>query len=253
MRYDGGKGQAGVYQRIINQMPPHEIYIEGCLGGGAVLRAKRPAVWSIGIELDAEVLAGWRPYEISGLSLVNADAVTWLAERASVLKPDTLVYLDPPYLMHTRRSERPIYRCEMTNRQHQELLEVALSLKCMVMISGYYSAMYADLLRGWRSISFEVMTRGGVPATEWLWMNFPEPAELHDYRYVGEGWRERERIKKKVSRWKNKLSKMPAVERQALLAALAELDAGRDAGSRLAIPDDAAATCSLAECGEVAR
>jgi hypothetical protein len=34
MTYPGGKGGAGVYQMIINQIPPHRVYIEPFLGGG---------------------------------------------------------------------------------------------------------------------------------------------------------------------------------------------------------------------------
>jgi site-specific DNA-adenine methylase len=34
MRYPGGKGGAGVYQTIINNIPPHDTYIETHLGGG---------------------------------------------------------------------------------------------------------------------------------------------------------------------------------------------------------------------------
>jgi len=43
MRYDGGKGAMGCAQWIINQIPPHRVYIEPFLGGGAVLRLKAPA------------------------------------------------------------------------------------------------------------------------------------------------------------------------------------------------------------------
>jgi hypothetical protein len=38
----------------------------------------------------------------------------------------------------------------------------------------------------------------GGPRTEWLWFNFPEPIALHDYRYLGTGFRER--IKRKKQR-----------------------------------------------------
>jgi hypothetical protein len=31
--------------------------------------------------------------------------------------------------------------------------------------------------------------------------NFPEPVALHDYRYLGEDFRQRERIKRKKQRW----------------------------------------------------
>lgn len=34
MTYKGGKAGAGVYQQIINQIPPHDVYIEPFLGGG---------------------------------------------------------------------------------------------------------------------------------------------------------------------------------------------------------------------------
>ncbi len=37
-------------------MPPHEIYIEAHLGGGAVMRHKYPAKRNIGIEIDSEVI-----------------------------------------------------------------------------------------------------------------------------------------------------------------------------------------------------
>ena len=57
MPYPGGKGGAGVYQTIINQMPPHTVYIEPFLGGGAVMAAKRPAGLNIGVDLDAEAIA----------------------------------------------------------------------------------------------------------------------------------------------------------------------------------------------------
>lgn len=54
--YPGGKNGAGVYQRIINLMPPHEVYIEPFLGSGAVLAHKRPALVNIGIDLDQAAL-----------------------------------------------------------------------------------------------------------------------------------------------------------------------------------------------------
>lgn len=98
------------------------------------------------------------------------------------------------------------------------------------MISGYWSELYAQTLKDWRTLSFPGVTRGG-PAREYLWTNFPEPVELHDYRYLGAGFRERERIKRKKQRWAEKLRKMPLLERLALLAAVnAEWGDARDRG-----------------------
>jgi DNA adenine methylase len=52
MVYPGGKNGAGVYQTIINLMPPHDVYIEPFLGGGAIMRQKRPALLNIGLDLE---------------------------------------------------------------------------------------------------------------------------------------------------------------------------------------------------------
>jgi hypothetical protein len=125
--------------------------------------------------------------------------------------------------MATRSCKRPIYRHEFTTKQHADLLRIIARLPCMVMISGYYSELYAIALSQWRSVHFCAQTRSGRNATEWLWMNFPEPLELHDYRYLGRNFRERERIKRKRNRWKERLLRMTSLERHAVLMALEEI------------------------------
>lgn len=223
MTYPGGKQGAGVYQRIICQMPPHTTYVEGFLGGGAIMRLKRPAIASIGIDADKDVLLDAQSWAgtIPGLCLRHADAIRWLSSHA--ISSDTLCYLDPPYLVQTRKTKRLIYRCELTDDDHARLLAVIVKLDCMVAISGYWSEMYAAALHDWRVISFNAHTRGGTQATEWLWMNYPEPLELHDYSYLGDGYRERERIKRKKERWTRRLHGMPTLERHALMAAIDEM------------------------------
>jgi site-specific DNA-adenine methylase len=218
MVYPGGKNGSGVYQKIINQMPPHRVYIEAFAGSAAVLRLKRPAVASIAIDADAGSAETLRN-ELHGVTVVCDDAISFLKNYA--YQGDELVYSDPPYLGSTRSSKRPIYKHEMmSDEDHLELLAVLKNLCCMVMISGYWSELYERELQGWRSISFQSMTRGGFAATEWLWMNYPEPFELHDYSYLGENFRERERIKRKKDRWRLKLQSMPALERFAILSVL---------------------------------
>ncbi|HEX6014565.1 MAG TPA: hypothetical protein VFY87_22775 [Geminicoccaceae bacterium] len=86
------------------------------------------------------------------------------------------------------------------------MLDILTALPCMVMVSGYWSKLYADRLAAWHVSQFQAMTRGGKPATEWLWCSFPPPVVLHDYRHLGASFRERERIKRKKQRW----SKSPA-------------------------------------------
>ncbi len=100
------------------------------------------------------------------------------------------------------------------------------------MISGYWSQLYSDVLSKWHSIQFEVMTRCGL-ATEWLWFNFTPPAVLHDYRYVGSNYRERDNLKRKKLRWIKKLEKMPLLEKQCLIEAMASLAGSGDSAGNI--------------------
>ena len=215
IHYRGGKGQ--VFQKLINLIPPHEVYIETHLGGGAIIRNKRPATRNIGIEIDPKVLEMWAPIRVKEIEIVHGDAVSFLKSYPFTGKE--FVYCDPPYLRNTRKGGRRLYRYEYTLEQHGELLKKIKSLPCMVMISGYESELYTASLKGWNTHSFQSATHNGM-AQEWVWMNYPTPVELHDYRYLGNTFRERERIKMKSKRWKARLKSMPVLERQALLFAI---------------------------------
>jgi len=218
MTYPGGKGNC--YHKIINKQPPHDSYIEAFLGGGAVMRAKRPSRRNIGIDRDPAALAlfdGAGPH----LDLWRGDSLKILKDLDLSAMGRTLVYLDPPYLMTTRSSQRDLYRYELsTAEEHKALLDIAKRLLCMVQISGYASDLYFRELSDWNHISFETMTRGGTMATEYLWYNYPEPDALHDYGYLGDDYREREAIRLKVRRWVAGLQRMPRLERLAILDAV---------------------------------
>lgn len=219
MRYPGGKGGAGVYQTIINLMPDHDTYIEAFVGGGNVLERKRQAASTIVIDRDAAVCEHWRK-AAPAATVVNGDAVLWLREREWTGRE--LVYCDPPYV-HSTRTVRSLYNYEMTDEQHAELLSVLLSVRAACMLSGYRNALYDDVLRDWRRIDFQAMTRGGV-RTESVWLNYEPPAVPFDLSYVGQNYRERERIKRKRDRWHARLERMEPAERAVVMEALRELE-----------------------------
>lgn len=231
MRYPGGKNGGGAYQTVINQIPPHRVYIEPFLGSGAVMRHKRPALINIGLDINPEVVAAFGcasgVVDTSGfnrrqpkIELATVDALEYLASYK--FAGDEFLYCDPPYLLSTR-SRKQIYLRELSDSDHKRLLELLKSIPAAVAIAGYWSKLYARELRRWRFITYESMTRGGRKATEYLWMNYPEPTALHDYRYLGSDRTERQRIKRKCARWEGKLERMPLLERQALLATIQKL------------------------------
>jgi len=102
---------------------------------------------------------------------------------------DWLLYLDPPYVSDTRRNGD--YAHEMTDSDHEELIEFCLSAKCKIMLSGYENPLYARLEQaGWRKVSKEmicyaaaktratglqgsgVCSRKNQKRVECLWMNY---------------------------------------------------------------------------------
>lgn len=211
----GAKTASGAYQAIIAAMPPHDTYIETHLGTGAVMRFKAPALRSVGIELDPQTLAEYEPpYP---LELHHGDCLAYLRAFDFAAAGRVLVYADPPYLLDTRTSRRR-YRCDYTRRDHEQLLALLRELPAAVMLSGYPSPFYDEQLPGWRTLEFQVMTRGGV-RTEKLWMNYPAGA-VHWASFAGRDFTDRQRIKRKAARWAAKFKALPPAERQAVLAAL---------------------------------
>ena len=222
MSYPGGKHGSGVYQQIINRIPPHDYYVEPFLGGGAVMKMKRPARASIGIDIDAEIFLNFPRDAAPNLTLLQEDAIQYL--KGMLFFPVTFIYIDPPYLMSTRSSNRRIYNHELSEDAHMRLVYTIKALPCMVMISGYPNALYDDVLSSWWTHTFQTTNRGGGHVTEKLWMNYPAPIRLHDYRYLGSNFREREKLKRKRLRWSARLVSMPDLERHMLAAAIAEVE-----------------------------
>lgn len=213
--YMGSKDAAGACERIIFELPPHSVYVEPFLGGGAVLRRKPRALLSIGVDADEAVVEAWTRGEWPGVVFARGCGLGWLVEHGHSLPHDALVYADPPYLLEVRRSRRR-YAVEFTRSQHAELLLVLASLPCSVAISGYASRMYEEALAGWRHVQFQAMTRGGV-AVEHLWVRSSIAAGGGGARTWGHDFRERERVKRKATRWVAMLQAMPEFEREAVL------------------------------------
>ena len=211
--YFGSKAASGLYQNIIAIMPPHDTFIETHLGGGAVMQNKPPARNNIAIDIDPEPLAsfdcGYR------VQKVNDCAHRYL--RTYEYSGSELIYCDPPYLLETRTSKRR-YRHEYRRQDHVGLLELLKSVPCRIILSGYPSALYDQMLADWNCLELQAMTWGG-PRTEKLWYNYAID-RAHWATYAGKNFTDRQRIKRKAERWANNYQRLPAAERLALLAAI---------------------------------
>lgn len=226
--YYGGKAGSGVYQTIINNIPPHQIYIEPFLGSGAIMRTKLPAPqYNIGCELDKIVHQMWqlaKIYKKHNVIVHNKCGIAFLEEICSNtlytdIGRDVFIYADPPYLMESRKNTRKRYKHEMSVEDHIRLLTILVKLPFNVAISCYENMLYPQYLGDWRKITYQAATRRGT-ATEVLYLNYPAPDKLHDYQFTGSNFRERERIKQKIKRHVNGLLRLPVHERNAIIEAI---------------------------------
>lgn len=228
MSYPGGKGNS--FQQFINYQPPHSRYYELFLGHGRVIQNKKSTLVNVAVDVDPSVIQYWKTehqdkLKRPGIQLKLGDAFEWL-EKENFSKYD-LIYLDPPYLPETR-SRKKLYNYELTRKDHERLLGLVKNCSAMIQISGYKSDLYAKALKSWNQFSFWAMTRGHTLREEFCWYNYPEPVELHDYRFLGDGFTDRQRIKRKKERWIGKLETMPRLERLAVMAAIDEMRSAQD-------------------------
>ncbi len=214
----GSKAASGLWQALVALMPPHSVYIETHLGGGAVMKRKPAALRNIGIDLDGRALSGFEcGYAVE---LVHGDCHAHLSEFP--FDGSELVYSDPPYLRSARKSTRR-YRHDYEDTDHAALLELLKGLPCAAMVSGYPSALYDELLRGWRSVSLQVMNQAGV-VTEKVWFNFA-PDRVHWASRAGRNFTHRQTVKRKAASWGRRYRAMPPAERLAVLAAIMAAEA----------------------------
>lgn len=111
----------------------------------------------------------------SSVLIENRNALTVMQQHDSA---DTLHYVDPPYVWGTRvlRNRKGCYKHEMTDDQHVELLTGLNALKGMVVLSGYDSDLYNDLLSQLHWINYARSSRAsayrGTKMTwEMIWIN----------------------------------------------------------------------------------
>lgn len=220
--YNGGKAAHGTYQKIINLIPQCDVFIDGFLGNGGIFHNLKLPKLTIVNDIDPGVIDA---FNCKVLNTINTSLIVKNVCYGSLIKEydnnlnRTVFYFDPPYMMETRKSKRKLYKFDWLDTDHDKFLTMANTVKSNCIISHYPCTKYDEMLKGWRTFDFESMTRQGL-RTERVYMNFPKPDILQDYRYLGDDYINRQRIKRKIQRYLDKLESLEQDERTGILSAV---------------------------------
>ena len=210
VHYPGGK--AKTFHHMVNLIPPHRVYIEPFLGLGSVMKAKRRAETEFGVDLDKRALE-MSNLKDAGIQLIHDDGIDFLEKYP--FEGHEVVYCDPPYYPDVRKRHQ-VYRFDFEHHDHIRFLDLVTQLNARIIISGYANDIYRQYLNDWHLYTYPSKAHDGL-RVECLWYNFPSPCELHDYRYLGFNFRERQTIQRRLARMKRRLDELTDQERALLL------------------------------------
>ena len=88
---------------------------------------------------------------------------------------NVLIYCDPPYMFRTRHGKQ--YRCEMGDSDHEELLKALIKHKGYVVLSGYDTDLYNDMLKNWNRYETTSYTQAQTKKQEVIWLNYDPPGQ----------------------------------------------------------------------------
>jgi DNA adenine methylase len=131
----------------------------------------------------------WRSYpqhlpalidRLRGVVIEQRDAMDVMQEHDG---PDTLHYVDPPYVHSTRSAKtrgtvtRKAYKHEMDDDQHRALAAALAKLRGMVVVSGYRCELYDEVFEGWQRIDATTHADGARERVESLWLSRQIPQQ----------------------------------------------------------------------------
>lgn len=106
----------------------------------------------------------------------NLPALTLIRRYATV---DTLIYADPPYVRQNAHGTRDrLYRYEMSNDDHGELLIALKTHPGPALLSGYRATLYDAELADWKRIDMPAAAEHGQARVECLWINAAAQAAI---------------------------------------------------------------------------
>lgn len=230
--YFGGKSGNGTYQTIVNHIPPHRAKYSLYLGNCAVTRKIKEAEFNFLNDIDPVVMSAWGDLDLpANYTLLNECALQILKHlhtrndielTGGVPANERFIHLDPPYLKSTRKSQEDVYRFQVDQKHHEDLLgQVVAMTGHKIMLLHYPNPLYDEVLlktNGWNHTDFYSIIRNGL-ALERIYYNYNLSDNLlHDYSYIGKDFRQREAWERQRLNLLKKLNDLPPLLKNSIIS-----------------------------------
>lgn len=215
--YTGHKKIYGVYHKILNEVPKCSTFVEAFAGSASISKIILEHNSNIGITLNEIDKAAAKQLlkSFPEANIINGDAMKLLTAYIKS-ESDHFIFIDPPYHHSTRPNSTKLYKHEMSNDQHRQLLNLANQSKNKIMIIHPKCDLYDKMLEGWRRVEVKIRYHKKT-SVECIYMNYDKPKSLMVDKFLGKDCWDRQRIKRKVDRFISKLKQLPELERNMML------------------------------------
>ncbi len=95
---------------------------------------------------------------------------------------NVLIYCDPPYMAETR-SGGTQYKKEMSDEDHEILLNQLLKHPGPVLLSGYHLDLYDSMLCDWDYIELKAYAQSLEKKTKVIWANYSLKDKIDENKY----------------------------------------------------------------------
>ena len=215
-KYPGRKDIPGVYHKIINEIPKHDVYCE-LFAGSAGLFSKITTPPGVIILNDLfDQVCSFLTTRYPGAIVTNDCMIRRLKEIESNYTQEVFIFLDPPYLHDTRPCSVNLYEKEIDYQYHVVMLDTILKSKLKIAIIHPICSLYDSKLALWRSVDISIRYNKKT-SYERLYMNYDKPVLLQDCNFVGASNIRRQQLRRIAKRWIVRIENMQDDEKQYIL------------------------------------
>lgn len=216
--YPGQKKINGVYQAIINLIPPVTDFYELFAGSAQLSKILLSINPELKIHLNDLSTAVIDKYSFASAICTTQNAMDIIDNLSYERSDNKIIFLDPPYLHSTRPNNTNLYEFEMSDEDHFKLFMSITAAKTKIILIHPVCEFYDRLIGlGWsyRDIKIRYNKKTSI---ERIYINYGLPTKLLTYRFLGKNFTDRQRILRKCERFSQKLLLLPEIERNCIIS-----------------------------------